>query len=258
MPGAAPIYRMAGLHPIAMKKIKFSPKLPVLLASVALLGAIVAGCGTTSTQSNPEELGFQDRGRQLFNANCGTCHKLAQAASTGTQGPDLDISFASAREAGMDDDTIKGVVRAQVQRPQENHTYGYQNYPGITMPADILEGNDLEDVAAYVAAVAGVPGIKPPKAPGEGPGAQVYANNGCGSCHTLAAAQSAGTLGPNLDEAIPNMSKAQIREAILDPGSVIAPGYPNAMPSFEGKLSPQELNQLIEFLVSSAAADANG
>lgn len=237
-----------------MKKIKFSPKLPALLASIALIGAIVAGCGTTSSQSNPEELGFQDRGRQLFSANCGTCHKLAQAASTGTQGPDLDAAFAAAREAGMDDDTIKGIVRAQVHRPQEVNN----GTPGVVMPANIIEGNDLEDVAAYVAAVAGVPGIQPPKAPGEGPGAQVFANNGCGSCHTLAAAQSAGNLGPNLDEVIPGMTEAQIRESILNPGAVIAEGYPNAMPSFQGKISPQQLNQLIEFLVSSAAADANG
>ncbi|MCB0870421.1 MAG: cytochrome c, partial [Solirubrobacterales bacterium] len=86
-------------------------------------------------------------------------------------------------------------------------------------------------------------------------GAQIFANNGCGSCHTLAAAQSAGNLGPNLDEVIPGMSKEEINEAIVDPGAVIAPGFPNAMPSFEGKISDQQLNQLIDFLVSSAAAD---
>ena len=238
-----------------MKKNKFSTKLPVLLASVAVLGAVVAGCGTTS--SAPVENTFEDRGRQLFNANCGTCHVLKAAASTGVQGPNLDTSFAAAREIGMDEDTIKGIVRAQVMRPQS--TDGYGNYPGVTMPANILEGNDLEDVAAYVAAVAGVPGIEPPKAPGEGPGAQVYANNGCGSCHQLAAAQSAGQLGPNLDEVIPGMTEAEIRESIVNPGAVIAPGYPNAMPSDYGtKISPEQLNQLIEFLVTSAAADANG
>ena len=137
-------------------------------------------------------------------------------------------------------------------RPQEVQP----GYPGIAMPANILEGNDLEDVAAYVAAVAGVPGIQPPEAPGEGPGAQVYANNGCGSCHVLAAAQSAGNLGPNLDEVIPDMTEAEIRQSIVNPGAVIAPGYPNAMPSDYGtKISPEELNQLIDFLVTSAAAD---
>ena len=44
-----------------------------------------------------------------------------------------------------------------------------------------------------------------------------------------------------------------------DPGAVIAPGYPNAMPADYGtKISPQQLNQLIDFLVKSAAADAQG
>lgn len=236
-----------------MKKNMISTKLPVLILSFAVLGAVVAGCGTKSAA--PVNNDFQDRGRQLFNANCGTCHVLTAAASTGTQGPDLDAAFAPAREAGMDDDTIKGIVRAQVIRPQMVNG----NYPGVTMPADILEGNDLEDVAAYVAAVAGVPGIQPPKAPGEGPGAQVYANNGCGSCHTLAAAESAGQLGPNLDEVIPGMTEEEIREAIVDPGAVIAPGFPNAMPTNYGTaISPDQLNQLIEFLVTSAAADASG
>jgi len=236
-----------------MKKIKLSAKLPVLLVAVAALGAVIAGCGTHS--SAPVENTFQDRGRQLFAANCGTCHTMTAASTAGVQGPNLDDAFAAARAAGMDDDTIKGIVRAQVERPQK--VAG--DYPGVTMPPHIIEGNDLEDVAAYVAAVAGVPGIEPPKAPGEGPGAQVYANNGCGGCHTLAAAESAGTLGPDLDEVIPGMSAAEIKESIVDPGAKIAPGYPNAMPAdFGSKISPQQLNQLIEFLMTSAAADAKG
>jgi mono/diheme cytochrome c family protein len=234
---------------------KFSTKFPLLLVFVAVLGAVVAGCGTTSSNSDPAKLGFQDRGRQLFTAHCGTCHVLAQAASTGTQGPNLDDAFAAARAAGMDDDTIRGIVRAQVHRPQDVNG----DYPGVTMPAGILEGNDLEDVATYVASVAGVPGIQPPEAPGEGPGAQVFANNGCGSCHTLAAAQSAGTLGPNLDDVIPGLSKAEIHEAIVDPGAKVEAGYPNAMPAdYASKITPQQLNQLIEFLQTSAAADAKG
>jgi len=236
-----------------MKKIKFSTKLPVLLVAVVAFGALIAGCGTHSAA--PVDNTFQDRGRQLFNANCGTCHKLAAASSTGVQGPNLDDAFSAARAAGMDDDTIKGIVRAQVERPQKVNG----NFPGVSMPANILEGNDLEDVAAYVAAVAGVPGIQPPKAPGEGPGAQIYANNGCGSCHALAAAQSAGNLGPNLDEVIPTMTDAEIKESIVNPGKVIAKGYPNAMPSdFGSKITPQQLDQLIDFLVTSAAADAKG
>ena len=238
-----------------MMKNKFSTKLSAAIASVAVLGVVIAGCGTTSSNSDPEALGIQDRGRQLFNANCGTCHKLTAAASTGTQGPDLDDAFAAARAAGMDDDTIKGIVRAQVKRPQVVNG----NYPGVTMPANILEGNDLEDVATYVSAVAGVPGIEPPKTAGQGPGAELYTNNGCGSCHVLAAAQSAGTLGPDLDQVIPKMSKAEIEEAIVDPGKVIALGYPNAMPTtFGSQLTPEQLKQLVDFLATSAGPGGSG
>ena len=57
------------------------------------------------------------------------------------------------------------------------------------MPAGIVSGQDLDDVAAYVGLYAGVPGAAPPEVPG-GPGAQVFASNGCGGCHALAAANS--------------------------------------------------------------------
>ena len=79
------------------------------------------------------------------------------------------------------------------------------------MPADIVTGQDLDDVAAYVGEWAGVPGAAPPKVPG-GPGAQVFANNGCGGCHTFAAAGSGGVTGPNLDEVLPGQTDAMIEE----------------------------------------------
>ena len=105
-------------------------------------------------------------------------------------GPNLDDAFAAAREAGEGGETIEGVVEAQVEFPRPSN-----DNPAVSMPADIVEGQELEDVAAYVGKWAGVPGAAPPKVPG-GPGAQVFANNGCGGCHTLAAAKAGGTVGP--------------------------------------------------------------
>ncbi len=229
-----------------MLKLKSLPKVPVLLGSLLALGALVAGCGTNTSSSDTGQA--NDRGRQLFIAKCGTCHVMAQAASTGTQGPDLDAAFAPAREVGMDDDTVKGIVRAQVQRPFPSNP----NFPGISMPADLATGNDLEDISAYVAKYAGVPGAEPPQVAGTGPGAQLFADNGCGSCHTMAAASASGTLGPDLDEVVPDMSKAEVHEALVDPDATIAKGYtPGVMPAFD-KLSDQELNQLVQFLMSSS------
>lgn len=231
-----------------MLNLKSLPKVSVLLASLVALGALTVGCGTNTSASDTGQ--STDRGRQLFVAKCGTCHTMAQAASSGAQGPDLDDAFMAARKAGMDDDTVKSIVRAQVQRPYPSEP----NFPGRSMPADIATGNDLEDIAAYVAKYAGVPGAEPPQAAGGGgPGAQVFSDNGCGSCHTLAAASASGTLGPSLDENIPKLSKKEIGDAILDPTTIKLTGYPKGvMPAFEGKLSDQQLNDLVEFLMTSA------
>ena len=235
-----------------MSASKLTHKFSVLLASIGLGVIVLSGCGTS--ESAPINGDFQDRGRQLFNAKCGTCHKMAAAASVGTQGPDLDAAFAAAREAGMDEDTIRGVTLAQIHRPQPPE----KNFPGVSMPADIVTGKDAQDVAAYVARYAGIPGATPPEAPGEGPGAQVYANNGCGSCHVFAAAESAGVLGPNLDEVIPDMSRAEIEESILDPEAEKAPGYENAvMPDRFDSIPKDQLNQLIQFLMSQATPPGN-
>jgi len=236
-----------------MNRTRAAAKLSTLLVSIGLLSALVAGCGAETSANITGD--FQDRGRQLFNAKCGTCHVMAQAASQGVQGPNLDTAFAAAREAGLDEDTVKGVVKYQILHPRPS----VPGYPGVNMPADIVTGNDLQDVAAYVARYAGVPGAKPPVAPGEGPGAQVYANQGCGSCHILAAAESAGVLGPNLNTNIPKMSRAKIEESIVNPGAVQAKGYENAvMPNRWSNLPPQELEQLIDFLVDSTSGNQSG
>jgi cytochrome c oxidase subunit II len=97
---------------------------------------------------------------------------------------------------------------------------------------------------------AGVPGAAPPRVPG-GPGAQVFANNGCGGCHTLAAAGSGGVTGPNLDEVLPGHTPAAITEMIVDPNAEVLKGYPaNVMPqNFGEALTPKEIEDLVGYLV---------
>ena len=72
-------------------------------------------------------------------------------------------------------------------------------------------------------------------------GEQVFASAGCGGCHTLEAAGSSGNVGPNLDEAKPDMSLAVDR---VTHGS-------GAMPSFKGQLSDQEIADVAAYVVES-------
>jgi mono/diheme cytochrome c family protein len=219
------------------------PKPIRLLAPIVALVAtvvVISGCGTT----NPDVA----QGRVLFTKDCGVCHTLAQAGTTATIGPNLDDAFAAAREAGMDGATVEGVVKAQVDNPRPSN-----GNPAASMPAHTADGTDLDDIAAYLGKYAGVPGAKPPKVEG-GPGAQVFANNGCGSCHTLAIANSGGTTGPDLDEVLPGQSEAEIEESIVDPEAKIEQGYPRGvMPQeFGEKIPPEELKELVEFLSENA------
>jgi mono/diheme cytochrome c family protein len=221
---------------------KLSIPIRPLLALVALAAVALpaSGCGTSTADTA--------RGRILFVQKCGVCHELAEAGTSAQIGPNLDDAFAAAREAGEGGETIEGVVEAQVESPRPSN-----GDAAVSMPPHVVGGQDLDDVAAYVGLYAGVPGAAPPKVPG-GPGAQVFANNGCGTCHTLAAAESGGTTGPDLDEVLPGQSAAMIQESIEDPNAKIAKGYPpNVMPGiFAETLSPEEIEQLVEFLAEEA------
>ena len=75
-------------------------------------------------------------------------------------------------------------------------------------------------------------------------GKEIFAAQGCGSCHTLSDAGSSGTVGPNLDEAKP--SADHVVEMVTNGGGV--------MPSFKDKLSEQEINDVAAYVSSVAGS----
>ena len=77
---------------------------------------------------------------------------------------------------------------------------------------------------------------------GAADGAAVFASAGCGGCHTLEAAGSTGTTGPNLDDLQP--SQDQVAEQVRSGGGV--------MPSFEDRLSDDEIDAVAQYVSESA------
>lgn len=225
-------------------------------ASIGIVAGalLVAGCGSVG---HSEGTGDRANGKTLFTQKCGSCHTLADAGTQGQVGPNLDYAFAQARRDGLGESTFVQVVRGQIAYPTTDPP---TDAPG--MPADLVKGQDAEDVASYVAAVAGVgdfdrksaaPATTEPAstAGGEGDGAAagnaaagkaVFTSSGCGGCHTLADAGAAGAVGPNLDEAKP-------------PASLVVARVTNgkgAMPPFKGQLNDEQIADVAAY-VSSAA-----
>jgi len=206
-----------------------------LTASVAL-ALVGAGCGTGDADV--------ERGRQLFIQKCASCHAMTEAGSTSQIGPNMDRAFGAARNAGMDADTVEGIVAAQIEYPRPS----VEDSPVISMPAGLVEGTDVADVAAYVAEYAGVEGVRPP--PFEFPD---YFVSSCGGCHILESAGSQGVTGPNLDEVLPGQEAAMIENSIVNPGDELSPGYGNLMPNtFGASLQPAQLDELVQYLVANA------
>jgi cbb3-type cytochrome c oxidase subunit III len=190
----------------------------VLVLAIALLAA---GCGTGGLASG----GDQSQGKTLFLDKCAGCHTLADAGSHGVQGPDLDEAFKYSRNQGFEQVTIEQVVRDQIE------------LAAPPMPQNLVTGADADAVAAYVAAVAGkrVAGGKTATS-----GKDIFAAN-CGSCHTLKAAGTSGTVGPNLDQL--KLPEARVKTQVINGGG--------GMPAFKGTLTDAQISAVAKYVAQA-------
>jgi mono/diheme cytochrome c family protein len=101
--------------------------------------AQVAGIKLTSAEK---------QGRMLFGEHCAVCHTLAAASAVGKTGPNLDQLKPPASAVLH---TIKYGCLQQPGPDQAQETcLGYG-----TMPADVVQGRQAQQVASFVARVAG-------------------------------------------------------------------------------------------------------
>ena len=72
-------------------------------------------------------------------------------------------------------------------------------------------------------------------------GKTVFASSGCGGCHTLKAAGSTGTVGPNLDQLKPPLDRIVVQ---VENG-----GGP--MPAFKGQLTDKQIQDVAAYVYAS-------
>jgi mono/diheme cytochrome c family protein len=102
-------------------------------AVIAARGEAEGGTGSLRTQ----EATMQDEeGKELFISTCKSCHTLEAVQAHGVTGPNLD--------------ELGGLDKARVLQAIERGGTGSGR-----MPAQLLEGEEAEAVASYVAKVAG-------------------------------------------------------------------------------------------------------
>jgi mono/diheme cytochrome c family protein len=77
-------------------------------------------------------------------------------------------------------------------------------------------------------------------------GSSIYASSSCGGCHTLAAANSTGTVGPNLDELKPDYRA--VTAQVTNGGA--------GMPAFKSTLSTQQIADVAAYVVDSTGGTA--
>jgi mono/diheme cytochrome c family protein len=86
----------------------------------------------------------QQKGRELFARSCAVCHTLSAVKSVGRIGPNLDV------RVGNDISTPAGRKALVLGAIAEGRARGLGQ-----MPAGLYQGKEAEQVASFVAAVAG-------------------------------------------------------------------------------------------------------
>ena len=109
----------------------------VLLLGIFVPALVIAAARNTEKAPGGVKLTAADeRGREIFAERCATCHTLAAANAVGKVGPNLDQLHPP--KALALDAIQKGRARGQGQ-----------------MPANLVDGQDAQEVATFVDKVAG-------------------------------------------------------------------------------------------------------
>ncbi len=208
-----------------------------MLALVLLLA--VGGCGSGDDEAKKEaaararakaaqQVRLMAVGRRLFVKHCQLCHTI--------EGRTAHPTFIESPIPSLDE------VRPRTEYVEERILNG-----GIDMAAFRFPDPKMRALVTYVTTVAGGrvldTGAREPDEVRAGE--QIFRDN-CESCHAIDGRKATGRpIYPGTDFSRVKPSQAMVRERVLEGGG-------EEMPSFRGKLSEDELQQLAVYVTATA------
>jgi cytochrome c oxidase subunit 2 len=211
-----------------------------------------------------------DRGRELYvSKQCVTCHSLDGSPKVGPTW--LKIFGKEGKlESGESYKADENYIRESILNPQAKTVAGY---PKMGMPAYAgqLSDDDITGLIEFMKTVDGTTKIEVapalPKKPAAASKAATPAERGkelindganlCATCHSIDGSKMVGPSFKGLwgrkeklaDGSEVQVDEAYIKESIWKPAAKVVAGYPPVMPAmYEGKLTEENLNDIIEYL----------
>jgi mono/diheme cytochrome c family protein len=134
------------------RTISIAVALVAVLIGIGVPALVMAA--NTNSQSKKAPGGVkltsaERHGRTLFAKNCNTCHTLKASRGAGKVGPNLDALIS-----GINGPTPAATLKNRVTFIEDAITNGRARGNG-QMPAGLLQGADEQNVARFVATVAG-------------------------------------------------------------------------------------------------------
>jgi mono/diheme cytochrome c family protein len=120
---------------------------PLLACAAAALAAVAAGCGGNQDIDVPKDQTALRNGAELFSERCSGCHTLDEAKSRGSKPED---EVAGGERTNGPNFNVRKENRDDVLFAIRNG-----GFSGAIMPANIVVGEDAEDVALFVEQYAG-------------------------------------------------------------------------------------------------------
>jgi cytochrome c oxidase cbb3-type subunit 3 len=151
--------------------------------------------------------------KQLFDGMCSRCHGYE---GTGAEGPNLNRPLTRAQ----DDESLLAIIRDGIPE---------RGMPRVRR----LTENEVKELAAYVRSLSRATGKAAAGNPAKG--SAIYQSAGCASCHIIKG--QGGAVGPELTAIGAIRGPDYLRQAVLDPSSVLPVGT-----------SPVPARNLAEFL----------